>query len=42
MSAFQTSPQVTGDVMDASHQVTLGSAQLVMLYGTAVAHARYL
>lgn len=41
MSGFQTSPLGTPDVMDASRQTTLRSAQLVMLCGTVVARARY-
>ena len=40
MSVYQTSPQLSQGVMDASHQVTLRSARLVMLYGIVGAHAR--
>ena len=40
MSVYQTSPQLSQDVMGASQQVTLRSVQVVMLCGTMVALAR--
>lgn len=41
MFAYQITPRLTQDVMDALQRVTLRSAQLVRLYGTVGAHARY-